>query len=264
MIPKLIHYIWLGQSTYPDNISCCIESWKKQNSDFEIIKWDETNIPKDIYFVNYMIKKKKWAFASDCLRFWILYNYGGIYLDTDMKVFKNLTPLINNSIFFGKENKDSINGAIIGSQPRNYILNDCLNFYLMIDSLDKVKIYESRNLLIPEIITTSLGQYFKIANCDVTQEFENLTIYSTEYFYPVSFNDRNKVSSFIPDNDKNFTIHLWEASWHNEFEHLLHKKFKKSLKIYFSNLLSGQTTLKNNIRFFKLFLIQFLRVFVDK
>lgn len=264
MIPKLLHYIWLGQSSYSDKILSCIESWKKQNPDFKIIKWDETNIPKDIYFVNYMIKKKKWAFASDCLRFWILYNYGGIYLDTDMKVFKNLCPLLNNSIFFGKENKDSINGAIIGSQPRNYILSDCLNFYLMINSLDKVKIYESGNLLIPEIITTSIKQYYKISNYDITQKFENLTIYSTEYFYPVSFDNRNKVNSHVHNFENNFAIHLWEASWHNEFQNLMYKKFKKSLKIYFYHLFTGQATLKTSIRFIKLFVSQLLRTLVYK
>ena len=264
MIPKIIHYIWLGQSSYSDKISSCIESWKNQNPEFKIIKWDETNIPKGIYFVNYMIKKKKWAFASDCLRFWILYNYGGIYLDTDMKVFKNLSPMLNNSIFLGKENTNTISGGIIGSEPKNIHLLECLNKYLEINDIDKINAFENNNILIPKIITDTLKMTYKISEMDITESFDKLTIYQSEYFYPVSFSDRNKVNSFIPNSDKNFAIHLWEASWHNEFQNLIQKKFKKSLKIYLYHLFTGQATLKTSIKFIKLFVSQLLRTLVDK
>lgn len=259
MIPKVIHYIWLGKGKYPKNISKCINSWYLYNPEFKIIKWDENNIPNDIHFVNYMIEIKQWAFASDCLRFWVLYHHGGIYLDTDMLVLKDLNPLtINNSLFFGKERDNIVSGGIIGSVSRNNLIKKCLTFYLENNNIEKLKINEPNKILIPQIITSVISEKYQISKNDSLEKFDNLTIYPTNYFYPISFTDRGKINSFIP-SEQSYTVHLWNASWHNEYQNLYNKRYCRSINIFIKNLKTGQFSLLESLIFLKRFIFQIIK-----
>ena len=90
MIPKIIHYIWLGGNPIPSAIQECIDSWKRVMPDFKLMLWDDEAIKEiDILFVKEALSVKKWAFASDVVRLWALANYGGIYLDTDVEIIKH-------------------------------------------------------------------------------------------------------------------------------------------------------------------------------
>ena len=89
MIPKVIHYCWFGHSPKPALFQRCIASWKKYCPDYEIIEWNEDNF--DISQNDYAreaYEEKKWAFVTDYARLWIVYNHGGIYLDTDVEIIK--------------------------------------------------------------------------------------------------------------------------------------------------------------------------------
>ena len=95
MIPKVIHYIWLGGKPLPKITEKCIESWKKYCPDYEIKRWDETNLDIDKYkFAKDAYEAKKFAFASDVFRTDILYKEGGIYLDVDVELVKPIDDLI--------------------------------------------------------------------------------------------------------------------------------------------------------------------------
>ena len=105
-IPKYIHYCWFGKGEKPDIVKKCIESWKANLSDYEIIEWNEENF--DINSNDYVreaYKVKKFAFVSDYVRVYALYNHGGIYLDTDVEVFKSFDEIFNNESFWGFEQK---------------------------------------------------------------------------------------------------------------------------------------------------------------
>lgn len=85
MIPKLIHCVWLSGDEKPSQYKMCIDSWKKTMPDYEIREWNMTNLPDEILnhqFVGQAIEARKWAYATDVIRLWLLKNYGGIYLDT--------------------------------------------------------------------------------------------------------------------------------------------------------------------------------------
>ena len=102
MIPKKIHYCWFGKGKKSNLINSCIESWEKYCPDWEIIEWNESNF--DIHQLPYMeeaYEQKKWAFVSDMARLMILYEHGGIYLDTDVELLKpiNENILKYDSIF---------------------------------------------------------------------------------------------------------------------------------------------------------------------
>ena len=134
MIQKKIHYIWLGRNAKDRASQICINSWKSKLPDYEIIEWNEDNLPLDTiaknnrFFASCM-KNKLWAFMSDYLRLWILYHEGGIYMDTDVQVIKSFDDLLSNPMFLGYEMNDYIGTGIIGAEKNNTLLKELLDFY---------------------------------------------------------------------------------------------------------------------------------------
>ena len=119
MIPKKIHYFWFGGNEKPAKVQKCIDSWKKYCPDYEIIEWNESNF--DIHcmpFVEQAYDAKKYAFVSDVARLIVVYEQGGIYMDTDVEVIKPLDDLLNNKAYMSFENDENINtGQGFGSEP---------------------------------------------------------------------------------------------------------------------------------------------------
>ena len=83
MIPKKLHYIWLGKNSKPNLMDICINSWREKLPDYEIIEWNEDNL--NFYeeieknrFLKECYKRKLWAFLSDYFRMKVLYENGGI------------------------------------------------------------------------------------------------------------------------------------------------------------------------------------------
>ena len=104
-IPKKIHYCWFGGKPLPKSAVKCIDSWKKHCPDYEIIEWNESNFDiKCNDFCRTMSEQKKWAFLTDYVRLKIIYENGGVYLDTDVQVIKSLDPLMKNGAYMGEEN----------------------------------------------------------------------------------------------------------------------------------------------------------------
>lgn len=131
MIPKIIHYCWFGNNPIPDRHKKCIDSWNYYCPDYEIKCWDESNY--DVNKIEYMKQAyslKKWAFVSDYARLDIIYNYGGIYLDTDVELLKNIDDLLYNKSFCGFETSDYVAfGLGFGSVKHNEIIRDIMKIY---------------------------------------------------------------------------------------------------------------------------------------
>ena len=100
MIPKKIHYCWFGGNPLPETVQRCINSWRKFCPDYEIIEWNESNYNiHKIPFIAEAYDAKKYAFVSDYARLDIIYNEGGIYLDTDVELIRSLDTLLSNNSF---------------------------------------------------------------------------------------------------------------------------------------------------------------------
>ena len=94
MIPKMIHYCWFGGNPLPDEVKKYMETWKKYCPDYEIKEWNERNFDvNQNQYCSEAYEAKKWAFVSDYARLKILYEHGGIYMDTDVEVCKPLDHL---------------------------------------------------------------------------------------------------------------------------------------------------------------------------
>ena len=178
MIPKKLHYIWFWTKEKPEYFQSFLASWKKYCPDYEIIERNEKNydIKKNPYLYEQYLKKN-YAFASDYARFDIIYQEGGIYLDTDVEILQSLDPLLDQKWFTGFQDIFYVWGSIFWAQKWNPILKDILNFY------------ETRKSRI--IITYSfekiLKKYWLKKNNNQIHKLWKFTIYPSEYFYPYAF-----------------------------------------------------------------------------
>ena len=122
MIPKIIHYCWFGHNPKPKLALKCMKSWKKYCPDYEIIEWNEDNfdISSCPLYVRQAYEAKKWAFVTDYVRLKVVYDEGGIYLDTDVELIKSLDALLEYDAYFGFEDGTHVNtglgfGAVKGA-----------------------------------------------------------------------------------------------------------------------------------------------------
>ena len=131
MIPKIIHYCWFGRNPLSARMKKCIESWKKNCPDYKIIEWNEDNFNIQLNgYTKMCYEQKKYAFLSDYARLWIVYQNGGIYLDTDVEVLKSFDKLLNIEAFFGFENCEYVNtGLGFGAVKKNGLVKAMLEEY---------------------------------------------------------------------------------------------------------------------------------------
>lgn len=207
MIPKVIHYIWLGKNPLPKIAEKCIDSWKKFCPDYEIKRWDETNL--DIEFCQYCLQAyeaKKYAFAADALRFDILYKEGGIYLDIDVELYKSLDEFLDNKVVMAFETETSVApGLVLASERGNSCIKEILDIYLE----DKfIKEDGSLNLETVCDKTTNylVGHGLKLNNTN--QEVCGVNVYATEYFCPKSLSDGK-----VRKTKNTVAVHHYFGSW---------------------------------------------------
>lgn len=157
MIPKIIHYVWLGGNKKSPSVKRCIDSWKKVMPDYEIKEWNENNFDLDtVNWTKESILKKKWSLASDYIRHYAIYTEGGIYMDTDVMVYKRFDEFLVKSFFtsielhpksFAEKGVMQLDGnglpfdenkcvagmgllaACFGAEKGNVFIKECLDYF---------------------------------------------------------------------------------------------------------------------------------------
>lgn len=235
MIPKIIHYCWFGDKDLNKIQNDCIASWRRHMPEYKIVLWNEHNVDLGQPFLKYAYHHKKWAYVSDYVRLKVLKDFGGIYLDTDMYVIKNLDNLLSKECFFGAETNSLINAAIVGACKGNFFIGRCMQYYE-----GKIEDYMLR-LAIPRVITREFEKLTKNKNINIQDIIEEngVIIYPTKYFYPMPFIiDRPFDRNFIKyANPETFAIHLWDGSWieYSEFQLLRKKEYLRAFKLIFKS-----------------------------
>ena len=218
---KYIHYCWFGNKPLPKLAKKCIKSWKKYLPDYEIIKWSEENVDlEECPFIKEAYEKKKWAFVADYARTKAIYEYGGIYFDTDMLLKKNIDFLLDKPTFLGLEDSNMVNAAVWGaSKPKSKFAKEMLNFYKSQKSFDDSDIY---SLSIPRIITGILDKYKLDRHSNKVQILDkDIYIYPREYFYPLSYDYQNNIFT-----KNTCMIHYFDATWIPKWEQRENKIFR--------------------------------------
>ena len=235
MIEKKIYYIWMGDKEKPEIFHKCYNSWKKNLPEYDIIEINESNFNLSRYinenrFFRTCYEKKLWAYISDYVRVLHLYEHGGIYMDIDMEIIKNIDGLLKNKFFIGYEDEKNVSVGIFGTVKGHIFLKKVIEFY---DN----EIWEKPLWTIPKIFTYILERDFGMKDGSRYIENEDMKLYPKEYFYPYHFSE-TYTDECITENT--YGIHWWNDSWNSikvsmfmETKHLHGiKKGVKLIKIF--------------------------------
>ena len=206
MIDKKIHYCWFGGKKLPNDVKKYIKSWKKQCPDYEIIRWDEINFDINCSdFVKDAYNSKAWAFVSDYARLKIIYENGGIYLDTDVELLKNLDFLLENDFFIGTQQCENLytTGLGFGAVKNNYIVKRMLDEYKNI-SFDLMK---KKSVACPYLNNEALKS-IGFSSVDKIEKIDNCVVYPPKYSDPLSPGTSANLLC-----DDTISIHHYSASW---------------------------------------------------
>lgn len=224
MIPKMIHFTWFSNDPYPEKIQKCIDSWKQYMPDYEIIHWDMNRI-KDIGipFLKEALAAKKWAFAADYIRLYAVYHYGGIYLDTDVQVYKSFDTMLDKECFIGRENSwhfanghDTVcylGSHCFGAVKGHRFIGDALEYYnsiqfLKTDNPNVPNVLKQNITIIPYIQAEYARKYGYNWNYSAPQHqlLENgIEIYPCNYF------------DGRAGDPEAYCVHLAVGSWREEY-----------------------------------------------
>jgi hypothetical protein len=137
-IPKIIHCCWFGGNPMPHLLQHCMQSWQEFCPDWTIRLWNEETFDIQSHsFTSSAYQAKKYAFVSDYVRAWALFNHGGVYLDTDVELKKSLDIFCHHDGFSGFESIGIPFTAVWGSAPQHPLAKHVLDYY-------QDKIYRSR------------------------------------------------------------------------------------------------------------------------
>lgn len=225
MIRKTIHYCWFGGGQKPQLAEKCFESWKKHCPNYEIIEWNESNFDLDACpeYVKQAYNEKLYAFVSDYARLKIIYDNGGVYLDTDVELIKSLDRLLEYDAFFGFEDKSRISTGIgfgaISEHP--FLLELMEDYYHM-------SFYKSDgtiNYITCPDVNTHVFLKHGLKQNDKKQILDgNILILPTIYLCPINYGTDIRRYSL-----KTISIHWFSKSWMTEESIKEHIERRKEL-----------------------------------
>lgn len=244
-IPRIIHYCWFGNEEKPESVLRCIASWKKYCPDYQIKEWNENNIDiNSNRYTKQAYEAKAWGFVPDYLRLWIIYNYGGIYLDTDVQMIRCFDPLLNNKAFIGFERDTTDNNGMyvncgqgFGAEAHNEVIAAHMDQY---QNMEFTLPDGSYNRTPSPHYTTSLLKQFGLDNRrNETQNLGTIVVYSDDYFCPKSF-----ATGLVRKSKNTYSIHQFDGSWfsaeENEVRHRWEREAKRDYWIHFPNRIVKQ------------------------
>ena len=236
-IPKKIHYCWFGRNPKPKMADTCFASWKKCCPDYEIIEWNEDNydLSKAPLYVRQAYEAKKWAFVTDYVRLQVVYDQGGIYLDTDVELLKPLDPLLDNSAYFGFEDPELVNtGLGFGAEQGTPILKEIMEDY------EKLSFLKPDGTLDTMACPARNTPFFVKHGLQLNGEEQildgNILILPPEYLCPL-----NALTNEDQRTGNTISVHWFSASWFTK------EDIKQQKKLQFQNFLHDLSRLPNKI-----------------
>jgi len=217
-IPKTIHYCWFGGKPLPDFAKYCISSWKKYCPDYEIIEWNEKNYDiGKIQYIKEAYNFKQYAFVSDYARLDVINQYGGIYMDTDVEVIKNLDTLLYDEAYCGfLHHSPRVNtGCGFGAKKGFHILKEWM------------KVYENEKFILDDgtfnkkVCTYYQTDVLKTKDFKENGKFqivEGMVCYPKEFFEPISY-----LTGIDVRTSNTYSIHYGTLVWNNELKNLRNK-----------------------------------------
>lgn len=226
MIPKVIHYFWVGGKPIPEKNLKCIESWKKFCPGYKIVRHDETNY--DFNKNKYMCEAyehKKWGFVPDYARLDVIYNEGGIYLDTDVELVKPLDDLLECNAYMGFEDGRLINpGQGFAAVKHHKGIKRLMEAY---NTRSFLKEDGTLDTTPSPIIATEVLKGNGLEINDERQKVLGIDILPTEFLCPKSFETgKTKITK------NTYSIHHFDMSWVSEADKKRHRLIVSCKKVF--------------------------------
>ena len=249
MIPKIIHLCWLSEDEYPPMIKECIDSWKRHLPDYEIRLWNTKQFDiNSTIWTKQAFECKKYAFVADYIRLYALYNFGGIYLDSDILVYKSFNDLLDLPYFVGQEYSGSFEPAVIGAEKGLEWIKTILDYY---SNKNFINIDGCLNITpLPHIFYKRLVGDYSFIQLKKKIEY----IYDDKFIYVFDktfFNSRDSVG--IKRYPNSYCSHCYTASWKkldSDYKSILIKYVPNMfLRIYF--FISHHTFRKHAVHSFE-------------
>lgn len=216
MIPKIIHLCWLSGDSYPDKIAKCISTWKKHLPDYEIMLWDTKRFDvNSTLWTKQAFEAKKYAFVADYIRFYAVYNYGGIYLDSDVEVLKSFDSLLGLPYFIGKECNDSdLEVAAFGAEAGTSWVKECLEYYSDRPfMLSNGKLNDtSCAIVMRDVLWNKFFRKEIFSLSDFSHEANTLCVFPTDYFC-AHLVDSATSEAWYRVSESTFSVHHFAHSW---------------------------------------------------
>lgn len=242
MIPKIIHYIWLGD-TLPKEVTGYIDSWKKKLPDYSFMLWtmDNWKNEKKYAFVSECLNHDMYAHASDVIRMDVLYEHGGIYLDTDVSLHRSFDSLLKAPLFIGRMYRNLLGSAVIGAEKNHPVIWQILQLYknVTVEEVKNGKQFDTNNSTLTYFFLDHYPE-FVLNNCNQVLH-DGTHIYKKEYFEQPSLN-----------KETNYSVHHYMGSWRKNRQTAF-EQVKRVSKIILSPYLYSQVSsrrgARKNIRF---------------
>ena len=207
MIPKIIHYCWFGKGEKSAKVQECIDSWYQNLPDYQIIEWNEDNF--DINTLQYTkdaYEAKKYAFVSDVARVKALYEIGGIYLDTDVMVYKTFDEILDKSCVLGFEMGNYIATSFMACEPKHSLMKDFYDLYIDLPFYD-----ENGNI----ISGTNVSKLTKMLEAKGLNRNNHYQVLDNDIFiYPdIYFSPYNYAWEYSKKTEETICEHLFYVSW---------------------------------------------------
>lgn len=226
MIPKIIHFCWLSNEPFPKKIKNCIDSWHKYLPDYQFVHWNLERFPiGTCKWVDQAFDAKQYAYAADYIRLFALFNYGGIYLDTDVEVLRSFDDFLELPYFISWE-KDSNNNAIemaaLGCEKGTEWIGKCLEFYLDKSFINSDGTYN--NTPLPKLTFDNLSACgYVFENVSNWPSLQNTMSRNSIYVFPSSFfSPKSYYDGKVYQEECTVCIHHFAGSWLTEFEKIKH------------------------------------------
>ncbi len=212
MIPKIIHFCWLSNDPYPDKIKRCIDSWSRVLPDYEIWLWDLNRLGDAANgWVREAFSARKYAFAADFVRAYALYNYGGIYLDSDVEVLKPFDSLLDFPYFFCRESGGwVVEAACMGAEKGLPLFKLLLDYYA-----DRHFIAPDGSLdmkPMPTIMHHIIHNRYDVHLIESPAEFNRepraLSVLPSDYFSPI-----DTCTMAVGITDRTIAVHHFAGTW---------------------------------------------------
>ena len=206
-IPYIIHQIWVGPNPLPKKSEEFIKQIKELHPNFTYILWTDRDVtPTNFINYDYIEKVKSYAQKADIMRYEILYKYGGVYIDIDFEIYKNIEPLLINDLVICHEDPFSfihMSIGLIACCKYNPNLKRC------VENIHKINFTQPINV--------ATGPVYFRSNIHMN---DTVTLLDTNVLYPVHWIPYNIYSYFKAKeytqssfDEDTYGIHHWDKSW---------------------------------------------------